>query len=200
MTIRAIFIDDHPMLLRGLSLLFETIDEVDIVATTTDGSQALSLAQAKNADVIVTDAAMPHVDGLAVVRQCSPHIPTIVLTTFDDANLVASLVNAGAAGYILKDVRPEELSRAIIAAAEGGLVLDPRIARYARNPGELALLTKSEKQVARLVAEGKNNSEIASTLFLAEGTVKNHISTLLRKLRARDRTVLALRLAKSFGL
>lgn len=200
MTIKAIFIDDHPMLLRGLTLLFETIDDVEIVATTTDGSQALSLARMRDADVVVTDAAMPTVDGLAVVQQCAPYFPTIVLTTFDDANLVASLIDAGASGYILKDVRPEELTSAIIAVADGGLVLDPRIARYVHGVKELALLTETEKKVARLVAEGKSNAEIAAELYLAEGTVKNHVSSLRRKLHARDRTVLALSLAKSFGL
>ncbi|MDO5092538.1 MAG: response regulator transcription factor [Propionibacteriaceae bacterium] len=197
--IRALIIDDHQMLLRGLALLFETIDDIDIVATTTDGERALNLARQHRADVVITDAAMPGTDGLAVVTACAPYLPVMVLTTFDDASLVSSLIAAGASGYILKDVPPDELAGAIRAVAAGGMVLDPRIARYAWQEGELAVLTKTEKAVARLVAQGRNNAEIADELYLAEGTVKNHVSALLRKLEARDRTVLALRLAKAFG-
>lgn len=200
--VRVVLIDDHDLLLRGLTLLSETIDDVDVVASTTRGAEALDLAREHAADVVITDAAMPEVDGLGVVQQCAGEFPVLVLTTFDDAKLVASLIGAGAAGYILKDVAPEDLAQAIIAAARGGMVLDPRIARYAHaSPDEsddLAILTRAERGVAALVAQGKNNGEIAAELFLAEGTVKNHVSQLLRKLQARDRTVLSLRLAKSF--
>ncbi|MDO5669644.1 MAG: response regulator transcription factor [Corynebacterium sp.] len=208
MTLRVLLIDDHDMLLRGLTLLFETIDGIDIVATTTDGSRALHLAREHDVDVIITDAAMPGTDGLAVVRACAPHLPTLVLTTFDDARLVAELVAAGASGYLLKDVSPDDLAAAIRAAAQGGMILDPRVARYAwastsdtgGDDSELAVLTRTERIVAKLVAQGRNNHEIAAELVLAEGTVKNHLSALLRKLHARDRTMLALRLAKAFGL
>ncbi|GAB2506446.1 Response regulator protein VraR [Corynebacterium atrinae] len=204
-SIKALLIDDHLMLLRGLSLLFDTIDGIDIVATTTDGSQALTLAREHRVDIVITDAAMPDTDGLAVVTLCAPHIPTLVLTTFDDASLVDRLLTAGAAGYLLKDVSPDDLAEAIRAAVDGGLVLDPRIARHAwasksnDREGELAVLTRTERVVAKLVSQGLNNQEIAANLHLAEGTVKNHVSALLRKLHARDRTMLALRLSKAFG-
>ncbi|AKK08201.1 response regulator [Corynebacterium testudinoris] len=204
-TIKALLIDDHLMLLRGLSLLFETIEGIDIVATTTDGSQAMHLARTHGVDIIITDAAMPGTDGLAVVTACAPHLPTLVLTTFDDAALVDRLIAAGAAGYLLKDVSPDDLADAIRAAVDGGLVLDPRIARHAwaskstNREGELAVLTRTERVVAKLVSTGLNNQEIAAELHLAEGTVKNHVSALLRKLQARDRTMLALRLSKAFG-
>lgn len=204
-TIKALLIDDHLMLLRGLSLLFETIEGIDIVATTTDGSQAMHLARTHGVDIIITDAAMPGTDGLAVVTACAPHLPTLVLTTFDDAALVDQLIAAGAAGYLLKDVSPDDLADAIRAAVDGGLVLDPRIARHAwaskstNREGELAVLTRTERVVAKLVSRGLNNQEIAAELHLAEGTVKNHVSALLRKLQARDRTMLALRLSKAFG-
>ena len=188
------------MLLRGLRLILDTDDRVEVAATTTDGAEALSLASRYDVDVVVTDAAMPKTDGLEVVRACSPHVPVLVLTTFDDANLVASLLDAGASGYILKDVSPEELANAIVATAQGGLVLDPRIARYAAGNPQLAILTPTERSVAEMVAQGMSNQEIAGALFLAEGTVKNHVSALLRKLEARDRTVLALRLAKALGI
>ena len=200
MTTRALLIDDHEMLLRGLRLILDTDDRVEVAATTTDGAQALELARRHNVDVVVTDAAMPGTDGLGVVRACSPHVPVLVLTTFDDANLVTSLLDADASGYILKDVSPEELANAIVATAQGGLVLDPRIARYAAGNPQLAILTPTERSVAEKVARGMSNQEIAGVLFLAEGTVKNHVSALLRKLEARDRTVLALRLAKALGI
>ncbi|AIT60553.1 response regulator [Corynebacterium doosanense] len=199
--VRAILIDDHELLLRGLSLIFQTLDEVDIVATSTDGSTALALANEHRADVVITDAAMPGTDGLAVVNACTPHVPVLVLTTFDDHALVSSLVSAGASGYILKDVAPEELARAVVAAAHGGLALDPRVARHAYQPSTstLAVLTRTERAVAEHVAVGRTNSEIAAALYLAEGTVKNHVSALLRKLSCRNRTALALRLSKALG-
>ena len=200
MTTRALLVDDHEMLLRGLRLILETDDRVEVVATTTDGAQALKLARRWDVDVVVTDAAMPGTDGVGVVNACNPHFPVLVLTTFDDANLVKKLLDAGASGYILKDVSPEELSSAIVATAQGGLVLDPRIARYAAGNPQLTILTPTKRSVAEKVARGMNNREIASALFLAEGTVKNHVSALLRKLEARDRTVLALHLAKALGL
>lgn len=200
MATTALLIDDHDMLLRGLSLILDTSDDVEVAATTTDGSKALQLAHEFDVDVVVTDAAMPGTDGLAVVQACSPHVPVLVLTTFDDAALVKQLLDAGAAGYVLKDVSPEELIRAIVAVADGGMILDPRIARHAVENPQLAILTPTERKVAESVARGLNNQEIAETLFLAEGTVKNHVSALLRKLDARDRTVLALRLAKALGL
>ncbi|WP_288831834.1 response regulator transcription factor [uncultured Corynebacterium sp.] len=206
MSTKAIIVDDHDMLLRGLCLILESVNggAVEVVATTTDGSRALNLAQEHGADVVVTDAAMPGTDGVGVVKACSPFLPVLVLTTFDDAALVKELIGAGASGYILKDVSPEELTSAIVAVAEGGLILDPRIARHAFSSvpqeGELAVLTRAERGVAELVARGLNNREIAEALFLAEGTVKNHVSALLRKLQARDRTVLALHLSKVLDL
>ncbi|WP_115685050.1 response regulator transcription factor [Corynebacterium senegalense] len=206
MSTKAIIVDDHDMLLRGLCLILESVNggAVEVVATTTDGSRALNLAQEHGADVVVTDAAMPGTDGVGVVKACSPFLPVLVLTTFDDAALVKELIGAGASGYILKDVSPEELTSAIVAVAEGGLILDPRIARHAFSSvpqeGELAVLTRAERGVAELVARGLNNREIAEAQFLAEGTVKNHVSALLRKLQARDRTVLALHLSKVLDL
>lgn len=217
MTNRVILIDDHELLLRGLTLIFDTIDECEVVATTTNGKKVSSLIDAFAPDIVVTDAVMPDFDGLAVVRECAthyPHVPVLVLTTFDDATLVRSLIDAGAAGYLLKDIDANHLAEAIDAAAGGGIVLDPRIARMLHRPTNascspsskkpasvegITTLTRAERKVATLVAEGKNNKEIAEILYLAEGTVKNHVSVLLRKMKASDRTVLALTLARAFG-
>lgn len=214
---RVVLIDDHEILLRGLTLIFDTIDRCDAVASTTDGKQVCELIEKYDPDVVVTDASMPGFDGLAIVRECAqnyPWVPVLVLTAFDDAALVHSLIDAGAAGYLLKDVSADHLAEAIDAAADGGIVLDPRIARLLHRPKDqdpgsssnktlpsmgITTLTRAERNVASLVAEGKNNKEIASALCLAEGTIKNHISSLLRKLGAPDRTVLALSLARAFG-
>lgn len=214
MNTRIILIDDHEMLLRGLSLLFDTVEGCEVVATTTDGRKVAELIDVHDPDVVVTDAVMPRFDGLAVVKQCknmNPDVPVLVLTTFDDSELVSELIHAGAAGYILKDVSAEYLANAAKAAAAGGTVLDPRIAGFAygkssalsssaKDNRKVTTLTPAETQVAKLVARGMNNQTIAAELVLAEGTVKNHVSTLLRKMEADNRTALALSLASAFGL
>ncbi|KQB83532.1 response regulator transcription factor [Corynebacterium oculi] len=161
---RVVLIDDHEVVLHGLRMVLETFP-----------------------GIVVTDAVMPGYGGLDVVRALLP-TPVLVLTTFGQSALVSSLIEAGASGYILKGASPEELVAAMRAAVEGGLALDPKVARYAHD--RLAVLTRAELSVAR---------EIARELFLAEGTVKNHVSSLLRKLRARDRTNLALLLARQLG-
>lgn len=205
--IRVLFVDDHELLRRGLRLTFETIDGIVVVDEAGDGAEALARIPSSRPDVVVTDARMPNLDGLGLVRACAerhPGLPVLVLTTFEDAALVRELVEAGASGYLLKDVGADRLADAVRAVVEGGLVLDPRIARHARGGADsaqqpLAILTPTERAVAGHVAEGRTNGEIAAALHLAEGTVKNHVSALLRKLDARDRTALALRLARAFG-
>jgi len=204
--IRVLIVDDHEFLRRGLKLVFETFEGIELVGEAGDGREALALIPAADPDVIVTDARMPVMDGLDLVqamKEAHPELPALVLTTFEDAELVGALINAGAAGYLLKDVGADRLQEAILAVAEGGLVLDPRIAMHLRrrDAGEdaLAVLTGSERSVGVLVAKGATNVEIAESLHLAEGTVKNHISSLLRKLGARDRTNLALTLSKTLG-
>lgn len=214
MDTRIILIDDHDMLLRGLSLLFDTVEGCEVVATTTDGREVAKLIDAHAPDVVVTDAVMPRFDGLEVVKQCKdihPDVPVLVLTTFDDSQLVSQLIEAGASGYILKDVSAEYLANTAKAVAAGGMVLDPRTAGFAygnnsassssaKDNRKVTTLTPTETQVAKLVARGLNNQAIAAKLFLAEGTVKNHVSMLLRKMEADNRTSLALSLASAFGL
>lgn len=204
--IRVLIVDDHEFLRRGLKLVFETFEGIELVGEAGDGREALALIPAADPDVIVTDARMTVMDGLDLVqamKEAHPELPALVLTTFEDAELVGALINAGAAGYLLKDVGADRLQEAILAVAEGGLVLDPRIAMHLRrrDAGEdaLAVLTGSARSVGVLVAKGATNVEIAESLHLAEGTVKNHISSLLRKLGARDRTNLALTLSKTLG-
>ncbi|PZO56071.1 MAG: DNA-binding response regulator, partial [Leifsonia xyli] len=145
----------------------------------------------------------PVLDGLGLVEQCAarhPGLPVLVLTTFDDARLVRELMDAGAAGFLLKDISADALIDGIRHVVAGGLVLDPRIARAALSPtpppDSVPTLTDAERAVADLVARGLPNAEIAARLHLAHGTVKNTVSVLLRKLGQPDRTALALELAR----
>ena len=206
--IRVLVVDDQQLLRRGLVMLFGTVDDIDVVAQAAHGAEALAVLRTGRIDVVLADAKMPVMDGIELVRQCArahPDLPVLVLTTFDEPDVVQGAVAAGAAGFLLKDTSIETLAEAVRAVAEGGLVIDPRVARLAfASPRDeedesavLAVLTPTEREVAAMVAEGLTNKEIAARMVLAEGTVKNHVSSLLRKLQASDRTVLALTLYKA---
>ena len=209
--LRVLVVDDQQLLRRGLVMLFGTVEGVDVVAQAAHGAEALAVLRAEEVDVVLADAKMPVMDGIELVRRCvreHPGLPVLVLTTFDEPDVVRGAVAAGAAGFLLKDTSIEALAEAVRAVAAGGLVIDPRVARLALAPSRderdegdgppaLALLTPTEREVAALVAEGLSNQAIAARMVLAEGTVKNHVSALLRKLWAADRTVLALTLYKA---
>lgn len=209
--LRVLVVDDQQLLRRGLIMLFGTVEGIDVVAQAAHGDEALAVLRAKRIDVVLTDAKMPVMDGIELVRRCArshPGLPVLVLTTFDEPDIVQGAIAAGAAGFLLKDTSIESLAEAVRAVADGGLVIDPRVARLAfttdgsRTAGDespvLAVLTPTERKVASLVAEGLTNQAIAARMVLAEGTVKNHVSTLLHKLQAPDRTALALTLYKAF--
>lgn len=205
--IRVLLIEDQQLIRRGLVMLLSTIDGVDVSAQAPDGRAALEELKRTPVDVVLADARMPIMDGVEFTRCCTrdhPQIPVLILTTFDDDTLVQESLSAGASGFLLKDTSVEELAAALSAVVNGGMVIDPRVTRAALrsdsapdNP--LAVLTRTERVVAGLVAKGLTNTEIATTLVLAEGTVKNHVSALLRKLGERDRTALALTLYKALG-
>lgn len=199
--IRVVVVDDQQLVRRGFRLVLQTIEGLDVVGEAAHGQEALAVIAKTSPHVVLADARMPVMDGVALVRACRaehPELPVIVLTTFDDDQLVRDAMGAGAAGFILKDSSPDELRRAITAAYEGGAAVDPRVARALASPppDPLAGLTATERVVARHIAAGRSNAEIAAELVLAEGTVKNHVSALLRKLGHRDRTALALALAR----
>ena len=201
--IRVLVVDDQELLRRGLRMLLETEPDIDVVGEAEDGRHALAMIPTTTPDVVLADARMPVLDGLGLVARCGtdhPGLPVLVLTTFDDALLVRSMLSAGAAGFLLKDVSTDVLAQAIRQVVAGGLVIDPRVARAAvqlpATHAVLPQLSPAERAVAQLVAVGMPNSEIADQLQLAHGTVKNTVSVLLRKLDARDRTALALRLAR----
>lgn len=207
---RIVIVDDQQLMRRGLSMLLGTEDGIDVVAEAGDGREALAVVDSTRPDVVLSDAQMPVMGGVELVAELGrahPGLPTIILTTFDDEALVRRAIAAGAAGFLLKDSSTDDLVHAIRAVVDGGLVIDPRVARAAltrpAEPGStsadtspLAVLTRAERAVATEVATGATNGEIAATLVIAEGTVKNHVSALLRKLGQRDRTALALLLAR----
>lgn len=199
--IRVLVVDDQELLRRGLRMLLESTGKVTVVGEARDGNEALSLIPALEPDVVVTDAVMPGMGGVALIDRCSerhPGLPLVMVTTFDTHDLITSAIEAGAAGILLKDTSPERIVEALTAALSGEMVLDPRVAHVAlrgtttsrRDP--LQQLTPAERQVAELIGQGRTNAQIVDELVLAPGTVKNYVSTIMRRLGFTDRTALAL--------
>ena len=204
---RVLLVEDQQLIRRGLAMLLSTVDGIDVTAQAEDGRAALDILATTEVDVVLVDARMPGMDGIEFTAHCTrdhPRLPVLVLTTFDDDALVQAVFSVGASGFLLKDTSIEHLVSALYSVIEGGMVIDPRVARAAiqtksGGEGPLAILTRGERVVAELVAQGLTNSEIAASLTLAEGTVKNYVSALLRKIDGRDRTALALKLRKALG-
>ncbi|MBL6276644.1 response regulator transcription factor [Micromonospora fiedleri] len=205
--IRVVVVDDQTLVRQGIRGLLE-VAEIDVVGEAADGRAALPVIAQTMPDVILLDLRMPRFDGIWTIEQLKAadiDIPVLVLTTFDDDALVLGALRAGARGYLLKDVTLGQLTRAIHTLADGGTLIAPsitdRMLRAIRSDPSPAgpdaptaqSLTEREREVLRLVAHGYSNREIAGALFLAEGTVKNHVSMILTKLGARDRTNAVLR-------
>lgn len=201
---RVLLVDDEALVRRGLTMLLSTVTGIEVVAAAHDGREALAYLGRGGIDIVLTDARMRGLDGVGLVHSMArdfPQIPVIVLTTFDDDALVADALAAGASGFLLKDTDPDDIVQAMRNVLEGSMALDPRVVRTAlrgrrESVDPLASLTPAERAVAELVATGATNQEIADELYLARGTVKNTVSALLRKLDQRDRTGLALHVAK----
>ncbi len=216
-TVSVLIVDDQILMRQGLRKLLEIEEGVDVVGDAADGVEALEFLSAADPlpDVALVDARMPRMDGVALIgrmRAEYPDVPALVLTTFDDDELVFGGLRAGARGYLLKDVPPEELVTAIRRVARGETVLGGPAAELLvaalgedrspvssaappRSPerrAEAPRLSEREAEVARLVGTGATNREVARTLFITEGTAKNHVTSILRKLGLRDRTRLAL--------
>lgn len=205
--LRVVIVDDQMLVRQGIQTLLN-IAGINVVGEADDGEKALEAIDENKPDVVLLDLRMPRFDGLWALEQLTARgseIPVLVLTTFDDDTLVLDALRAGARGYMLKDVTLEQLTAAVKSLAAGGTMVAPSITdRLLRaiksgpspvgsDAPPLQALTERETEVLRLVAEGYSNREIAGVLFIAEGTVKNHVSTLLVKLGARDRTNAVLR-------
>jgi DNA-binding NarL/FixJ family response regulator len=200
--IRVVLIDDQTLVRRGIRSLLELAGDVTIVAEAADGEDGLAAIAREKPDVVLLDVRMPKKNGLDVLRElqsAGPAPPVILLTTFDDDEVLLAGVRAGARGYLLKDVSLEQLTEAIRTVAAGGTLIRPAITERvlrglehvrrdfdALSPPDP--LTKREVEILRLMAGGYSNREIAEALGTAEGTVKNHASSILSKLGVRDRT------------
>jgi DNA-binding NarL/FixJ family response regulator len=220
--IRVLIVDDQTLVREGFRKLLEMEPDFVVVDTAGDGEAALAIteqlyAQQMPPDVILMDIRMPRMDGIAATRQIKKRWPDahiVILTTFDDIELIHAGLHAGALGYLLKDVTSERLAGTIRMAAQGQVLLQPDIASKvfatlsppapppvtsASSTGNIEHLTDREREILKMVAAGAANREIAEALFITEGTVKNHLSNVLSKLGVRDRTQAALK-AKELGL
>jgi DNA-binding NarL/FixJ family response regulator len=216
--IRILLVDDQALFREGLRILLSVQRDFEVVGEATNGQEALQLVAQLHPAVVLMDLRMPVLDGVAATRRLSAEAPdcrVIVLTTFDDDEYVFEGLRAGAVGYLLKDVPSEKLVEAIRAAARGESFLQPSVAakvvaeftRLSNNTHPTGLpaqplveaLSERELEILRRVAAGDSNKEIATTLVITEGTVKNHLTNILSKLGVRDRTQAALK-AKELGL
>jgi DNA-binding NarL/FixJ family response regulator len=201
-TVSVCLVDDQTLVRQGIRSLLELSDDIRIVGEAADGAQALELIPQTKPDVVLLDMRMPGMSGLDVLTALAARgevPPTIILTTFDDDQLVLAGLKAGARGYLLKDVSLEQLVDAVKAVASGGSLVQPVVtqrllAGLERMQNDFTSLdrpdplTERETEILRLMAGGYSNKEIANSLGVAEGTVKNHVSNILSKLGVRDRT------------
>ncbi|MFD6197820.1 response regulator [Mycobacteriaceae bacterium NPDC060252] len=205
MSIRVIVADDQSLVRAGFVALLNAQDGIEVVAEATNGVQALAVAREHRPDVVLMDIRMPELDGLAATRQIAADptltdVRVVVLTTFELDEYVFEAMRAGASGFLVKHSEPSELVRAVRVVAEGDALLSPSVTRrllaefstHAKQPTESGLdeLTEREREVMTLVAEGLTNAEIGARLFMSPATARTHVSRILAKLNARDRTQL----------
>jgi DNA-binding NarL/FixJ family response regulator len=209
--IRLLLVDDHAVVREGLRAFLQLQDGFEIVGEAADGEEAVAAAERLHPDVILMDLVMPRLDGVGAMRQLRERAPqsrVLVLTSFLDDERLLPAIQAGAAGYLLKNAEPAELARAIRVAHRGEAVIDPSVAARlvrtlsddgARPAPDLEVLTRREREVLALIARGRSNKRIALELGISEKTVKTHVGHLLAKLGVADRTQAAL-LAVERGL
>ncbi|MGA8850107.1 MAG: response regulator transcription factor [Aeromicrobium sp.] len=201
MSISVLIVDDQELLRAGFRMILEK-SGVDVVGEAADGAEAISQAAALLPDVVLMDVRMPRLDGIEATRRVLRHRPdtrVLMLTTFDLDEYVYDAVRAGASGFVLKDLAPADLVRAVEIVAAGDAMLAPKatrrlLHRFATAPSPTAHLptvTDREAEVLKLIASGRSNKEIAAHLFLSEATIKTYVSRLLNKLDLRDRLQLA---------
>lgn len=208
--IRVVVVDDDALVRSGLQLILRVVPDIEVVATTT-GGEALEEITRHRPDVVLLDIRMPDVDGLTILRQlrAMPHPPAVaMLTTFDADEYITTALRAGAAGFILKDTHPEQLAHLVRALAAGAVVLSPKVSRtvvdWRVENGEdaasaIARLTDREREILVHIADGLSNAEIGARLYLSGGTVKDHVSAILTKLKVTSRVQAAL-IAQRAGL
>ncbi|WP_416968984.1 response regulator [Streptomyces sp. 4F14] len=209
--IRVMVVDDEALVRSGFRLILNAAEDIEVVATAT-GAEAVATVRRERPDVVLLDIRMPDVDGLTVLGQVRalPEPPVVaMLTTFDADDYVVTALKSGAAGFLLKDTEPDQLAQLVRTLAAGGVVMSPK-ASYAvwrgrpaagadEDAGRVGLLSEREREVLVLVAEGLSNAEIGARIHLSAGTVKDHVSAILTKLRVGSRVQAAL-LAQRAGL
>ena len=211
--IRVLLADDQALIRAGFRVLLEAAGDIEVAGEAVNGEQAIDLARAERADVVLMDIRMPGVDGLEATTRIAADddlagVKVIILTTFESDEYVYQALRAGASGFLVKDTEPEDLIRAVRVVARGDALLSPSVTRrlitsIASRPGQagqphrvpvpgrsLSRLTEREREVLALVAEGLSNEEIAVRLFLSPLTTKTHVSRIMTKLDARDRAQL----------
>lgn len=210
--IRLLLADDHLLVRQGLRAILETESDIDVVGEAADGHQALDMAQELLPDVVLMDIKMGDWDGVTATRRIRAAVPSsrvIVLTNYDEDELVFAAIRAGASGYLLKEVQADQLVNAVRTVAQGYTLVYPSVAKrlldeFSRRepvaksaaPSEadeaLADLTARERQILRLIAHGRSNKDIGATLGITERTVKTHVSNIFAKLQLSDRTQAAI--------
>jgi DNA-binding NarL/FixJ family response regulator len=204
--VRVFVVDDHTVVRRGLRAYLESVDDMEVVGEATDGREALEdiaalVAAGQPPDVVLMDLLMPGMDGVtatAVITDRHPGLAVVAMTSFTQADLVHGALQAGAAGYLLKDAEADEVAAAIRAARRGEVHLDSAIAKQltrslvAPKPQPLQALTDREREVLALVAQGLSNQQIADALVISERTARTHVSNILSKLGVASRTQAAL--------
>jgi DNA-binding NarL/FixJ family response regulator len=216
MAIRVLLVDDQVLFREGLETLLSVHKDIQVVGNASNGQEAFDVAAHVRPDVVLMDVRMPVLDGVratSLFKDALPQCKVIVLTTFDDDEYIFDALRSGAVGYLLKDVASAQLVEAIRAAARGESILEPSvaakvIAEFSRVSSMVPSmqmeqlvepLSERELEILSLIARGASNKEIAGQLFIAEGTVKNHVTHILSKLGVRDRTQAAIK-AKELGL
>jgi NarL family two-component system response regulator LiaR len=193
--IRVVIADDHAVVRQGLRTFLDLQDDMEVVGEAADGAEAVDVAERLEADVVLVDLVMPGVDGLEALRALRERVPAaraLVLSSFIDDEKLFPAVRAGAAGYLLKDVQPQELVAAIRTVHAGGALLHPKVASRLLEQMTTDPLTPREREVLGLIGQGMANKVIARELDLSEKTVKAHVSNILAKLGVSDRTQAAL--------
>ncbi|MFU2032157.1 DNA-binding response regulator [Bacillus wiedmannii] len=212
MKIKVLLVDDHTVVLKGLAFFLSTQEDLELVGEASNGKEALVKVGETHPDVVLMDLYMPEMDGVEAtgcIKKEYPDVKVIVLTSFSDQAHVLPALRAGASGYILKDVEPDQLVEAIRSAYKGNIQLHPDIANALlsqtlpveekeEEPSiQVDVLTARENEVLQLLAKGMSNKEIASVLVITEKTVKAHVSSILSKLNLSDRTQAALYAVKN---
>jgi len=204
--VKVLIVDDHDIVRQGLRYYLDVYDEIEVVGEAENGVKAVALVGEKKPDVVLMDLVMPEMDGIEATRELlalNPGTKVIVLTTFAEEQKVFPAIEAGATSYLLKDIKPPDLVKAILAAYQGESQLHPdiakklmsRVVQLSTDATETAVhteLTKRELEVLQLIAEGFSNRELAQALTISEKTVKKHVSSILSKLNLADRTQAAI--------